>query len=95
MKETDWSDKIAVDMYENTWTCQQCNVEGTFNSIEKLQHQSTCMQSTVKETTDKVENIKSKPNSQAYNCPECSKTFHLTPIEILKHKRQHIKTNVS
>ncbi|XP_035720217.1 probable ATP-dependent RNA helicase DHX34 [Vespa mandarinia] len=95
MKETDWSDKIAVDMCETTWTCQQCNVEAIFNSIEKLQHQSTCMQSSAKETTDKVENIKSKPNSQAYNCPECSKTFHLTPIEILKHKRQHIKTNIS
>ncbi|KAI4488134.1 hypothetical protein M0804_004982 [Polistes exclamans] len=94
IKETDWSDKIAVDMCETTWTCQRCNLETIFTSIEKLQHQSTCMQSSVKETTNKIEHVKVKPNSQAYNCPECSKALHLTPIEILKHKRQHIKANM-
>lgn len=30
-----------------------------------------------------------KPNSKAFECPECSRTFFLTPVEILKHKKQH------
>ncbi|KAK2587022.1 hypothetical protein KPH14_010983 [Odynerus spinipes] len=94
VRETDWSDKIMVDMCEVTWTCQQCNIEAICNSIEKLQHQSTCTKSSVKETIDKANEKQLKPNSKTYDCPECSKTLYLTPIEILKHKRQHAKTNI-
>lgn len=94
IKETDWSDKMMVDMCETNWICQRCNMEAILSSIEKLQHQSICTPSSVNETTDKVKNVQMKPNSKAYNCPECSKTLYLTPIEILKHKRQHTKMNI-
>jgi len=81
-------------MLETEWQCQKCDFQAILSSIEKLQHQNSCMITDVTDKEDKKnENITRKPNSQAYECPECSRTLYLTPIEILKHKNLHIKTN--
>lgn len=90
--ETEWSDKLMVDMLETEWHCQNCNMKAIFTSIEKLQHQSTCSKSSLEKTNTETETfIAHKPNSRAYECEECKQTLHLTPIEILKHKKQHLK----
>ncbi|XP_046484972.1 probable ATP-dependent RNA helicase DHX34 [Neodiprion pinetum] len=89
--ESDWSDKLAVDMIETEWHCTNCGITTPMTSIEKLQHQSNCFvineddhQASIEPPTEK------KPNSKPYDCPECKKTIYLTPIEILRHKKQHL-----
>lgn len=81
-------------MYETEWHCKNCDLQAVLSSIEKIQHQNSCIESTDTINIDKEsKNITHKPNSQAYECPHCSETLYLTPIEILKHKKLHIKAS--
>lgn len=93
--ESDWSDKLAVDMIETEWHCSNCGIQSVMTSIEKLQHQSTCFEKNLDDRADDQRAstqplVQQKPNSQAYDCLECNKTMYLTPIEILRHKKQHL-----
>ncbi|XP_012281786.1 probable ATP-dependent RNA helicase DHX34 [Orussus abietinus] len=90
--ETEWSDKLAVEMMETEWNCPKCDIRATLTSIEKLQHQATCVKPTSETMDTKTESsAKKKSNHQAYECPDCKETLYLKPIEILKHKKQHLK----
>ncbi|XP_076640084.1 putative ATP-dependent RNA helicase DHX34 [Colletes latitarsis] len=91
LRETEWSDKLSIEMSETEWHCQNCNMQAILTSIEKLQHQESCMHQHTKETERHPENIKRKPNTQVYECFDCAQTLYLTPIEILKHKKSHVK----
>ncbi|CAD6227225.1 GSCOCG00006035001-RA-CDS [Cotesia congregata] len=91
LMENEWSDKLAVEMLEMPWKCPHCEIEIIFSSIEKLQHQKICKQLNKSETiTDTRTPVVKKSNCKTYECPVCEKTFHLTPIEILKHKKKHV-----
>ena len=91
LRETEWSEKLAAEMLEVEWNCQNCDMQAILTNIEKLQHQETCTKQHAKEIEKQPCSIKRKPNTQAYECPDCAHTFYLTPIEILKHKKSHIK----
>ncbi|XP_011135591.1 probable ATP-dependent RNA helicase DHX34 [Harpegnathos saltator] len=92
MKETDWSEKLIIEMQETEWHCQNCGLQAILSSLEKIQHQNICVIANEISKDDREnKNVAHKPNSQAYECPQCSQTLYLTPIEILKHKKQHIK----
>ncbi|XP_054004317.1 probable ATP-dependent RNA helicase DHX34 [Hylaeus anthracinus] len=91
LRETEWSDKLFIEMSETEWNCQNCNMQAILTSIEKLQHQESCKQQHTKEIEKHPESVKRKPNAQAYECPDCAQTLYLTPIEILKHKKTHVK----
>ncbi|XP_076646959.1 putative ATP-dependent RNA helicase DHX34 [Halictus rubicundus] len=91
LKETEWSHKLSIEMLENEWHCQNCNMQAILTNIEKLQHQESCTKQNTKDTEEKCDKVKRKPNTQAYECPNCTQTLYLTPIEILKHKKSHIK----
>ncbi|XP_017888997.1 probable ATP-dependent RNA helicase DHX34 [Ceratina calcarata] len=91
IRETEWSDKLAVEMLETEWYCQNCNMQAVLTSIEKLQHQHSCTKTVTEDTEKRTDVVKRKPNSQAYECPDCAQTLYLTPIEILKHKKSHVK----
>lgn len=80
-----------MEMLETEWHCQDCDMQAILTSIEKLQHQESCKKQYIKETEKQPNNVKRKPNSQAYECSDCAQTLYLTPIEILKHKKSHIK----
>lgn len=80
-------------MYETEWHCQNCNFQAVLSSIEKLQHQNSCITAHATNADKESENIIRKPNSQAYKCLDCSQILYLTPIEILKHKKLHIKVS--
>lgn len=77
-------------MQETEWYCQNCGLQAILSNLEKIQHQNTCVNE-VNEDNKESKNITHKSNSQAYECSYCSQTLYLTPIEILKHKKQHIK----
>ena len=91
LRETEWSEKLSAEMLEVEWHCQNCDMQAILTNIEKLQHQDTCTKQHAKEIEKQPCSIKRKPNTQAYECPDCAQTFYLTPIEILKHKKSHIK----
>lgn len=80
-------------MQETEWHCQNCNLQAILSSIEKLQHQNSCTIANMISADKESENITRKANSRAYECLDCSLTLYLTPIEILKHKKLHIKAN--
>ncbi|XP_015596347.1 probable ATP-dependent RNA helicase DHX34 isoform X2 [Cephus cinctus] len=93
--ESEWSDKMAVDMLETEWRCNRCNLEAMISSIEKLQHQLMCkeriVENEINATIISPSSTVGKANARSYDCPDCKKIISLTPIEILKHKRQHLK----
>lgn len=66
-------------------------MQAILTSIEKLQHQYSCVKTNIKDVKKHCDNIKHKSNAQAYECPNCLQTLYLTPIEILKHKKSHVK----
>lgn len=80
-------------MQEIEWHCQNCGLQAILSSLEKIQHQNICVIANEISGDDNREskNVTHKSNSQAYECSHCSQTLYLTPIEILKHKKQHIK----
>ncbi|KAK0083179.1 hypothetical protein PV325_009214 [Microctonus aethiopoides] len=94
LRENEWSEKLAVEMSVTPWQCPSCDIQMIMSSIEKLQHQKLCITKSSGETIKKSEvSIVRKPNSRAYDCPECKETLYLTPIEILKHKKKHNNAN--
>lgn len=90
MKETEWSDRLSTEILATQWHCSNCNMQAILTSIEKLQHQQSCVKADIKDV-EKHDNIKRKPNAQAYECSDCAQILYLTPIEILKHKKSHVK----
>ncbi|XP_018310380.1 probable ATP-dependent RNA helicase DHX34 isoform X2 [Mycetomoellerius zeteki] len=93
IKETNWSEQLIAEMQETEWHCQNCDLQAILSSIEKLQHQNSCKIADMITVDAKSENSTRKANSQAYECPDCLLTLYLTPIEILKHKKLHIKAS--
>lgn len=93
IKETNWSEQLIIEMQETEWHCENCDFRAILSSIEKLQHQNSCTITDPANVDEESGNIPCKANSRAYKCPDCSLTLYLTPIEILKHKKLHIKTN--
>lgn len=80
-------------MRDTEWHCQNCDFQAVLSNMEKLQHQNYCTMTHATNIDKESENITRKPNSQAYECPDCSHMLYLTPIEILKHKKLHIKAS--
>ncbi|XP_029667899.1 probable ATP-dependent RNA helicase DHX34 isoform X3 [Formica exsecta] len=93
IKETDWSEQLIAEMRDTEWHCQNCDFQAVLSNMEKLQHQNYCTMAHATNIDKESENITRKPNSQAYECPDCSQMLYLTPIEILKHKKLHIKAS--
>ncbi|KAG6801736.1 ATP-dependent RNA helicase DHX34 [Apis mellifera caucasica] len=91
IQETEWSEQLSIQILKTEWHCQNCNMQAILTSIEKLQHQYSCVKTNIKDVKKHCDNIKHKSNAQAYECPNCLQTLYLTPIEILKHKKSHVK----
>ncbi|CAK9825387.1 Probable ATP-dependent RNA helicase DHX34 [Anthophora retusa] len=91
VRETEWTDKLSVELLETEWHCQNCGMQAILTSIEKLQHQQSCTRTSTKDIEKHPDIVKRKPNTQAYECSDCAQILYLTPIEILKHKKSHVK----
>lgn len=78
---------------DESWHCDQCDMTLSISAIERLQHRQVCSKANVKgdeePTNVHKDSNQRKPNSKAFECTECRHTLYLTPVEILKHKRQH------
>ncbi|XP_043272720.1 probable ATP-dependent RNA helicase DHX34 isoform X2 [Venturia canescens] len=92
--ETEWSEKLSLDMLETPWECSKCEKEMILSSIKRLQHHSdSCTSSNTGKLIKNVGSGAAKPNSKSYQCPICKKALCLTPIEILRHRKQHEATS--
>ncbi|XP_054287250.1 probable ATP-dependent RNA helicase DHX34 [Macrosteles quadrilineatus] len=84
---------LVDDFTLETWTCDKCELTAALSFLEKEQHLMECQPTTQSSENKEVEEFSApKPNSIPYNCPECDRTLHLTPVEVLKHKRSHVKS---
>lgn len=90
--------EISSDIKENdenpTWQCDCCSLALANTPIARLQHRQECGKGNQKVDdlqTPEEKDLHSprKPNSKAFECPDCARTFFFTPVEILKHKKQH------
>nr|CAD7601665.1 unnamed protein product [Timema genevievae] len=76
----------------DTWHCPSCDMVASLSPMERLLHAQTCPQKQDNADSRMEEEEppgSRKPNSQPFNCEHCQKTLHLTPTEILRHKKQH------
>nr|CAD7456069.1 unnamed protein product [Timema tahoe] len=76
----------------DTWHCPSCDMVASLSPMERLLHAQTCprKQDNADSRMEEEEPPGArKPNSQPFNCEHCQKTLHLTPTEILRHKKQH------
>ncbi|XP_059479514.1 probable ATP-dependent RNA helicase DHX34 [Neocloeon triangulifer] len=92
-----------TDTGDTSWTgvkamfCPNCNLPLSVLPIERMSHEMICKS---KEEQDAAEAETKKevtcppPGSEkypAYECPDCKETLYLPPVEILRHKRRHLK----
>ncbi|PSN45175.1 putative ATP-dependent RNA helicase DHX34 [Blattella germanica] len=77
------------DEEEEGWHCPHCDLAINLEPFQRLQHMETCQPSQEEPGAAKEDEGARKPNSRAYECPECNKTLYLTSTEILRHKKQH------
>ncbi|KAK3910448.1 putative ATP-dependent RNA helicase DHX34 [Frankliniella fusca] len=77
---------------ECPWHCDRCDFTLNVSPIERLQHRQICGKNESKDgdTISQEPMTPRKPNSKAFECLECRRTYYFTPVEILKHKKQHL-----
>ncbi|XP_077299574.1 putative ATP-dependent RNA helicase DHX34 [Arctopsyche grandis] len=91
--ENDWSDEIYQQISQTPWICNQCDMTMCLPPLEKMQHKFfTCLKSPKNAQSNADDNVEDKvkssnPNAKEYNCAKCKKKLFLTPVEVLKHKK--------
>ncbi|KAK6188313.1 hypothetical protein SNE40_004514 [Patella caerulea] len=78
------------------WTCPQCDTSMIVTVMERLQHESECLEkhNTVNPLEEErliEEERKTQENHlrKSYFCTDCDKQYSFTSTEILKHKKSH------
>ena len=95
-------DELGISSAEESfmrrvWTCPLCETKLAVSMAEQLQHQASCR----KEVDDALQKCREGGPSSSqdpallkeYECMHCRQTLRLTAIDILKHKREHARTN--
>ncbi|CAH0551789.1 unnamed protein product [Brassicogethes aeneus] len=87
--EEEWSANVEESVLEEEHECIHCKMpllgRGTF---ETLQHESFCRPNIKVENIDEeVTQPTIKPNSKQFTCEMCGKELFLTPVDILRHKK--------
>lgn len=100
LREEKWS--IAMDEYmkEFKWECTNCGKEKSIVGISKLIHKVKCRplieENSSKDEKDESSNIYSISSSSSSSsknlkkmfCEYCKRELYLTPVQILKHKKE-------
>jgi hypothetical protein len=77
------------------WDCPSCEQNLTAQPLHLLLHQSQCIRKKRDEAREKQREEddgmekSNNPFAKAYFCQECGKNLHLTPMEILRHNKEH------
>ena len=79
----------------SSWICSFCEESGEMDILVRMQHLACCLkQKSLKIASENrkekdIERQKANPNASEYECTVCSKTFHFTPMQLLRHKKSH------
>lgn len=92
LEETEWSHGIYESIVNTPWSCPDCGLTMCLNLIERMQHTKYSCKSKRESKKSTKSNATTplgdkKSNSKEFTCDNCQKTKYLTPIEILKHKK--------
>lgn len=87
--EDEFSMNLEMEICSDIFECVKCGVkEIGFSLLDRIRHEETC--TFKKETIDKSDNDAvgtAKKNARVFDCEKCQKTLLMTPVEILKHKK--------
>lgn len=96
LNETDWSQQIAEEIFNNEFECPGCKCLFNLTNIQKLQHMASCKE--IEEISENKESeappVATSSNQKLYKCNVCQKDMYLSNTEILKHKRNCVKIKV-
>ncbi|XP_022919637.2 probable ATP-dependent RNA helicase DHX34 [Onthophagus taurus] len=88
LNQDEWDSNLENEIYNLDFNCPNCGEIFTGMSFFRIfQHESFCVKKIVEEELIKQENVSNKPNSKLFKCDVCKSELVLTPIEILKHKK--------
>lgn len=77
-------------MSEAAWKCDQCEITLCLSPLEKLQHKiCLCLKKDLKTKVKRESSVEesNKSNLKKFYCDTCDKKMFLTPVDVLKHKR--------
>ncbi|PIK34094.1 putative ATP-dependent RNA helicase DHX34 [Apostichopus japonicus] len=88
-----------ISVLRKHWTCPICNQSMVITTLEKLEHEASCsepeMTSSSQDQSDEAKSQGPKSLRRDYHCPICDEQFSFTTSEILKHRRDHQRTEES
>ncbi|XP_026577242.1 probable ATP-dependent RNA helicase DHX34 isoform X1 [Pseudonaja textilis] len=89
---------LYSDCLRSFWTCPQCGLYMPFTPLERVAHEEACRSPGPQEGPPGCEGPRggaaetasgTSALQQLYHCAICQNSLHLTPTEILKHRKQH------
>ncbi|GBP85155.1 Probable ATP-dependent RNA helicase DHX34 [Eumeta japonica] len=88
--DSDWSYTAYQEIYNSPWTCPDCSLCVCLSPLERIQHKIfMCSSRSIRVAPESSEVQKlSNPNAKKYHCDKCNEELHLTPVEILKHRKK-------
>ncbi|GJQ79871.1 hypothetical protein Trydic_g18319 [Trypoxylus dichotomus] len=85
--QEEWDANLEQEMYSVEFQCPNCTEIMTGLSFFRMfQHESFCEKVEVK-TEKRKTDMQPKANSKLFVCDRCNEELILTPVEILKHKK--------
>ncbi|NXF55985.1 DHX34 helicase, partial [Oceanites oceanicus] len=83
---------LYSDCLRRFWTCPHCDLHMPFTPLERMCHERACQPSEGElSPLEEVAESLSKTSAlhRSYHCDVCQQDFTFTPVEILRHKKQH------
>uniref|UniRef100_A0A0A9XYB6 Putative ATP-dependent RNA helicase DHX34 n=2 Tax=Lygus hesperus TaxID=30085 RepID=A0A0A9XYB6_LYGHE len=87
-------DCLIDSPFVEDWECPHCELVAPLSALQKYQHIDAAhpKESLLVASTEGEQQIKPvASNSTSYYCEECQKTLIITPVEVLRHKKGHLK----
>ncbi|XP_007444787.1 probable ATP-dependent RNA helicase DHX34 [Python bivittatus] len=89
---------LYSDCLRSFWTCPRCSLYMPFTPLERVAHEEACQSPGPKDEESSLEGPRGETVvaasgtsalQQLYHCAICQENLRLTPMEILKHRKQH------
>ncbi|XP_058051146.1 probable ATP-dependent RNA helicase DHX34 isoform X2 [Ahaetulla prasina] len=89
---------LYSDCLRSFWTCPRCGLYMPFTPLERVAHEEGCQSSDPQDGEPGCKGprggtVQAASGTcalqQLYHCTICQDSLHLTPTEILKHRKQH------